>query len=357
MATEATVFPARTAVGGLPSAEPAPDVHEPGVVAASVYAGGRKVTETTVDRSGEWVRKPGHVVWLGLFEPSDELLGRVQRQLGLHPLAAQDARRAHHHPKLEQYGKDAFIVARTAQIVDDQIALGETQIFVGRGYVVSIRHGASTPYTEARKRCEACPDLLGHGEDYIVYAILDFIVSNYGPVIEKVRDGVSAIEDQVLKRELPHAQIERLYRLRRSLLKLRDAITPLLDVCRRLESSDVVAIDPEMQHRFRQVTHHVDRTRDDIDSLREVLSFAFEVSLMMGQSQQTLIQSQQTLITRQLAAWAAILAVPTAIAGIYGMNFQNMPELTWTYGYHAALAVILTVCGTLYWRFRKNDWL
>jgi magnesium transporter len=201
-----------------------------------------------------------------------------------------------------------------------------------------------------RELCEASPDLLDHGEDYIVYSILEFIVGNFGPVIDKVRADVSQIEDQVLKRELPRAQIERLYRLRRSLLKLRDAITPLLDVCRRLESSDVVAIDQEMQQLFRQVTHHVDRTRDDIDSLREVLSFAFEVSLMMG-------QSEQTVITRQLAAWAAILAVPTAIAGLYGMNFENMPELRWQYGYAAAIVVIAAVCGTLYWRFRKNKWL
>lgn len=323
---------------------------EPGVVAAAVYASGRRIADVAVEGAGDWARRPGHVVWIGLFEPSDELLARVQAEFGLHDLAMKAARRVHHHPKLEQFGKDAFIVARTAQILGERVVLGETQIFVGRGYVVSVRHGASTPYTEVRELCEASPDLLGHGEDYIVYSILEFIVGNYGPVIDKVRADVSRIEDQVLKRELPRAEIERLYRLRRSLLKLRDAITPLLDVCRRLESSDVVAIDPEMQQLFRQVTHHVDRTRDDIDSLREVLSFAFEVSLMMG-------QSEQTVITRQLAAWAAILAVPTAIAGLYGMNFENMPELRWRYGYFAVLVIIAAVCGTLYWRFRKSRWL
>lgn len=330
---------------------------EDGVVACIVYADGRKVAETSIDQLADWLNKPNHVVWVGLFEPSGEVLSRLQRQLGLHPLAVLDAGRTHNHPKLEQYDEAAFIVARTAQIVDDRIALGETQIFVGRGFVVSIRYGASIPYAEVRKRCEACPELLGHGADYIVYSILEFIVANYDPVIEKVRTGVSEIEDQVLKRELPHEQIERLYRLRRNLLKLRDAITPLLDVCRRLESSDVVAIDPEMQMRFRQTTHHVDRTRDDIDSLREVLSFAFEVSLMMGQSRQTHVQSQQTVIARQLAAWAAILAVPTAIAGIYGMNFKNMPELEWRYGYFLVLAVIFLSCAGLYGWFRRNDWL
>ena len=324
---------------------------EPGLVAASVYADGRKVADlAAVEDAAAWLGRPGHVIWIGLFEPSDDLLSRVQRQFALHDLAIEDAGNAHQRPKLEQYGDGLFVVARTAQIVDGGIGFGETHLFVGQGYIVSVRHGASRSYGAVRQRCEACPKTLAHGEDYILYAVLDFIVDDYRPVIETIRAEVEAIEDGVLQSTLASAQVERLYHLRRDLLRLRGAVVPLVDVCRRLEHADVLPIDPEMQPLFRDVTDHVHRVAEEIDSLREVLAFAFEASLMMG-------QAQQTETTRQLAAWAAILAVPTAIAGLYGMNFEHMPELTWRYGYFGVLAAIALICGGLYWRFRRNRWL
>jgi magnesium transporter len=289
-------------------------------------------------------------VWIGLFEPSDELLARVQKQFGLHELAIEDARNAHQRPKLEQYGDALFIVARTAQMVDGRIAFGETHLFVGKGYVVSVRHGASTSYTTVRQRCEACPATLSHGEDYILYAILDFIVDNYMPVLETVEAEVEEIEDHVLATALSPTEIERLYTLRRDLVRLRNAIVPLVEVCRRLEHAEMIAIDPPMQPLFRDVTDHVRRVQEEIDSLREVLAFAFEAALMTG-------QAQQTTVSRRLAAYAAILAVPTAVAGIYGMNFKHMPELQWEYGYFVVLAFIIGTCAVLYWRFRKNGWL
>src|SRR5262245_54847312 len=172
--------------------------NEPDVINSSVYAGGRKVTDVAIEEAGDWSKRPGHVVWIGLFEPSDELLQRVQQQFDLHPLAIEDAGKAHQHPKLEQYGDGIFIVARTAQMVAGRIAFGETHLFVGRGYVVSVRHGASVSYAAVRQRCEACPTVLLQGEDYIVYAILDFIVDNYMPVVEKIQGEVEAIEDTVL---------------------------------------------------------------------------------------------------------------------------------------------------------------
>ena len=159
--------------------------HEPGVVNSTVYAGGQKVADVAIEEAGEWSKRPGHVVWIGLVEPNDDLLQRVQRQFDLHPLAIEDAANAHQHPKLEQYGESIFIVARTAQMVDGRIAFGETHLFVGHGYVVSVRHGASVSYAAVRQRCEACPTVLIQGEDYIVYAILDFIVDNYIPVLER----------------------------------------------------------------------------------------------------------------------------------------------------------------------------
>jgi magnesium transporter len=334
----------------LTKAETSASSHELGVVNSAVYTGGRKIADVPIEEAGEWSKKPGHVVWIGLFEPSEDLLERVQRQFDLHPLAIEDAAKAHQHPKLEQYGEGVFIVARTAQMVEGRIAFGETHLFVGRGYVVSIRHGASVSYAAVRLRSEACPAILSQGEDYIVYAILDFIVDNYMPVIQKIHDEVEAIEDTVLATTLSQPDIERLYTLRRDLLRLRNAAGPLVDVCNRLEHAQLMPIDKEMQPLYRDVTDHVRRVREEIDALREVLAFAFEASLMAG-------QAQQTEITRRLAAWAAILAVPTAIAGIYGMNFEHMPELKWAYGYFLVIAVIAGICGTLYVRFRRNGWL
>lgn len=328
---------------------PASD-HEPGVVNSAVYAGGQKIADVPIEEAGAWAKRPGHVVWIGLFEPGDDLLQWVQRQFDLHPLAIEDAAKAHQHPKLEQYGEGIFIVARTAQMVEGRIAFGETHLFVGRGYVVSVRHGASVSYKTVRERSEACPAVLSQGEDYIVYAILDFIVDNYMPVVQNIHAEVEAIEDTVLATSLSQSDIERLYTLRRDLLRLRNAAGPLVDVCNRLEHAQLMPIDMEMQPLFRDVTDHVRRVREEIDALREVLAFAFEASLMAG-------QAQQTEITRRLAAWAAILAVPTAIAGIYGMNFQHMPELKWAYGYFLVIGIIFAICTTLYVQFRRNGWL
>ena len=323
---------------------------EPGVVAASVYAHGRRISDIGIDDAGRWSKQEGHVVWIGLLEPSQALLERIQSQLDLHPLAIEDAGKPHQYPKIERYGDALFIVARTAQILDGKIAFGETHIFVGRGYVVSVRHGASTSYATVRERAESCPTIFARGEDYILYAILDFIVDNYMPVVASIEAEVDELEDGVLHKTLQESEVDRLYMLRRELLRLRKAVTPLVDVCRRLEHADALPIDPNMQPFFRDVTDHVRRVQDDIDSLREVLAFAFEASLMAG-------QAQQNAITRRLAAWAAILAVPTAVAGIYGMNFEHMPELKWAYGYYVVLGGIVSICTWLYLRFRHYGWL
>jgi magnesium transporter len=231
-----------------------------------------------------------------------------------------------------------------------KIAFGETHLFVGRGYVVSVRHGASTSYAWVRQRCESCPTVLSRGEDYILYAILDFIVDNYLPVVEAIHAEVDEIEDAVFAEPAKDIDVRGLYSRRRDLLRLRNAVVPLVDVCHRLEHAGALPIDPDMQPLFRDVSDHIRRVQEEIDALREVLAFAFEASLTTG-------QAQQTAITRRLAAWAAILAVPTAIAGIYGMNFQHMPELGWQYGYYLVIAAILVICTTLYWKFQRAGWL
>ncbi|MGO4386148.1 magnesium and cobalt transport protein CorA [Microvirga sp. 2YAF29] len=329
---------------------PSQPEHPHGVVASAVYTAGRRLADISIEEAGDWSRKPGHVVWIGLHEPDIDLLGKVQAEFSLNDLAIEDALKAHQRPKLEQYGEALFVVARTAQMVDGRIAFGETHLFVGRGYVVSVRHGASTTYIPVRERCEAIPQAFSEGEDFILYAILDFIVDNYMPVIQTIQEEVEEIEDGILAGTSEAFHVRRLYELRRDLLRLRNAVVPLVEVCRRLEQPGLPGIDTAMSPLFRDVSDHIRRVQEEIESLREVLAFAFETSLMTG-------QAQQTEITRKLAAWAAILAVPTAVAGIYGMNFDVIPELHWRYGYALVLALIGLVCGLLYSRFRRNGWL
>ncbi len=321
-----------------------------GLVNAAVYDRGVRVERIGIEGAGLWIGKPGHVVWIGLHEPDGHLLRRLQAEFQLHDLAIEDAGKAHQRPKVEQYGDGLFIVARTAQMEAGRAAFGETHLFIGRGYVITVRHGASRSYTPVRERCEANPALLAQGEDFILYAVLDFIVDNTMDVISSIHDEIEDLEDLVLTRVLNKDDVEQLHLLRRDLLRLRGAVLPLVDVCRWLENSTHLAIDEAMRHLFRDVTDHIRRVQEEIESSREVLAFAFEASLMIG-------QSQQTEITRKLSSWAAILAVPTAVAGIYGMNFDVMPELKWTYGYPVVLVAILACCGVLFWRFRKNGWL
>jgi magnesium transporter len=201
-----------------------------------------------------------------------------------------------------------------------------------------------------RKHWESCPSALAKGEDFILYALLDFIVDNYMPVLDAIEDEVEAIEDNVLARPMDTADIERLYMLRRDLLRLRNAAGPLVEVCRRLSGAELPQIRPAMHTLFNDVTDHIRTVQEKIDNMREVLAFAFEASVLVG-------QSQETAIAKKLAAWAAILAVPTALAGIYGMNFKDMPELGFEYAYPTVLGIMLAVCVILHWRFRKNGWL
>jgi magnesium transporter len=333
-----------------PLASALPPQQRPGVIAAAVYENGLRIRDILIEEASEWRARQNAVVWIGLHEPDEELLCQVQAEFNLHPLAIEDAANAHQRPKLETYGDAIFIVARTAHMMNNEVVFGETHLFVGRGYVVSVRHGPSISYGTVRQRCESSPAALAHGEHYIVYSILDFIVDNYMPVIETMQGEIEELEDLVLREQLKKADIERLYLLRRKLLRLRNAVVPLVDVCRRYEHSDVPGMDAMLQSLFRDVHDHVRRVQEDIDALREVLAFAFEASVMIG-------QTEQTEIARKLASWAAILAVPTAIAGIYGMNFDDMPELKLHYGYFLVLGVIVVLCTTLYVFFRRAKWL
>ena len=320
------------------------------VIAAAAYSAGQKVQDILIEESGAWAAKPGHFVWIGIHEPDEHELRQLQKQFGLHELAIEDALKAHQRPKLEQYGETTFLVLRTAFCLDGHIALGETEIFVGRGYIISVRHGRSASYAPVRQRAEAAPSRLANGEDYVVYAIIDFVVDNYLAVVDHLRVDIEALEGTILEPAQGESKTAQIYGLRRELQQLKLAVAPTAEVCRRLEHLDLPGIDPSFRPYYRDIVDHLNRALEQIDTLREMLGFAFEASLLTE-------QARQSEVSRRLAGWAAILAVPTAIAGIYGMNFEHMPELSWRYGYFLVLAVIAAACSFLFYRFRRAGWI
>ncbi len=326
------------------------------VIAAAAYSNGRKVADIRIDESSQWATRPDHFVWIGFEAPDESDLRLLQIQFGLHELAIEDALHAHQRPKIETYGETTFVALRTAFLAEGHIAFGETEIFVGRGYVISVRHGGSASYAPVRQRAEASPKQLVHGEDYVLHAIVDFIADNYLTVMEKLADEIEALEDHVLE-PLEEGRIYRIYELRRELQRLRLAAAPAVDVCSRLEHADLPGIDKVFQPYFREVGDHVRRALEQIDMLREMLGFAFEAGMLMESLRQSLEASRQSAISRQLAGWAAILAVPTAVAGFYGMNFDNMPELHWRFGYYGVILAVAAVCAFLFIRFRRAGWI
>lgn len=328
-----------------------PDTDPPGtVVASAAYRDGRRVAEVPLAEAGAWAMREDHFVWVGLYEPDEAQLMEAKRQFGLHELAVEDALHAHQRPKIEIYGDSLFIVLRTARLEDGRVIFGETHVFAGKGYVVTVRHGASATYLPVRARCESTPKLLRHGEDFVVYAVMDYVVDCYFPILDRLEAEVEDLEAVLLHRPPTAREVERIHQVRRDLERLRRTASPLLEVCSRLERFDLPMIDDEIRPYFRDVQDHVIRVNESVGSLRELLSFVFESSMMLA-------SSRQNDVTRKLAAWAAILAVPTAIAGVYGMNFEHMPELKWPYGYPAVLAVIAVVCTVLYRRFKRTGWL
>ena len=320
------------------------------VVAAFAYRCGYRVAEIQLGDSAAWAREKGDFVWIGFHEPTEQDLRVLQAQFGLHELAIEDALSAHQVPKLEVYGDSLFVVLRTAQLDHGKVVFGETCIFVGEDYIISVRQGASQSYLPVRVRCEASPKLLTHGVDYVLHALLDFVVDNYMPVVAAAVEEVDAIEERLLEARLTRGDIERIYELRRELVRLRRVAAPMVEVCSRLRHVELPFMDKNMRPYFKDVLDHVVRVNETIDGLREVLSFAFEAAHLLE-------SSRQGEVSRKFAGWAAILAVPTAIAGIYGMNFEFMPELTWSYGYFIVLAVIFGAAGTLFWQFRRSGWL
>jgi len=320
------------------------------VVNCAAYADGCKVGDVAIPDISEVLKVEGQFVWIGLHEPSEELLREIQQEFGLHDLAVEDAHNAHQRPKMEEYGDSLFIVLRTARPADDGPEFGETHVFVGPRYVVTVRHGPSTSYAELRTRCELRPHLLAKGPGFVLYAIMDFIVDQYFPIVDDFEERLEKLEEEIFDLTFDSTTTGRIYNLKRQLVTVKRAVSPLIDVCNRLVRFDMAFIPETARPYFRDVYDHVVRINESIDNLRELLTTALEANI-------SLVSVQQNEVTKKLAAWAAILAVPTAIAGIYGMNFQHMPELRWQYGYGVVMGTIVAVCGVLYWRFRRAGWL
>ena len=329
-----------------------PSSPTPGIVASVAYADGRRVGDVAIAEIGEVLKKPDVFVWVGLLDPAPELLEQIQQEFCLHDLAVEDARLAHQRPKLEQYGDSIFVVLRPAVWSEEEhrIVLEETHLFVGPQYVVSVRHGTFASYEPVRARCESTPGLLAKGPGFVLYAIMDFVVDHYFPVVDTLEAQLEGLEDEIFDQAFDRATVERIYDLKRNLLEIKRAVSPLVDVCNRLMRFDLPLIPDDTRPYFRDVYDHAIRINEAVDRQRELLTGALEAHL-------SLIAVAQNDAMKKLAGWAAIIGVPTMVAGIYGMNFKFMPELEWHFGYPLVMAVIVAACGTLYVRFKRAGWL
>ena len=322
------------------------------VVACAAYAGGCRVADVAIEDISEVLTQDDRFVWIGLYEPDEPLLKEVQAEFGLHDLAIEDAHLAHQRPKLERYGDSLFIALRTAQPDRDQrrIAFGETHLFVGARYVVSVRHGASLSYADVRTRCEARPQLLAKGPGFVLHAIMDFVVDQYFPIVDSLEDDLEALEADIFGAAISRDTTMRIYTLKRDLLEIKRGVSPLVDMCNRLMRTDLDLIPDDARPYFRDVYDHAIRLSEKVDGLRELLGTALEANLSLT----TIAQNEAT---KRITGWAAIFAIPTVIAGVYGMNFEFMPELRWRWGYPVVMTVTVSLCGILYYRFKRSGWL
>ena len=325
-------------------------IEENPVVNCAAYCMGRRVSNIQLDGIHEVLKQPDRFVWVGLHEPSEELLTRVQEEFGLHDLAIEDTHRAHQRPKIEAYGDTLFIVLRTIKYSGKEIDLGETHFFLGHNFIISVRHGSSLPYTDVRARCESTPELLQKGPAFALYAVMDAIVDQYFPVIDRLVEELENLEDKILDEEFRRETTSRIYHLKRQLLDVKRAVSPLIDICNRLMRFDVKLIDDETRPYFRDVYDHAIRINEMVDNSRELLSTALEANL-------SLISISQNEVSKKFAGWAAIIGIPTMVAGICGMNLKYMPELDWYLGYPAVMLATFGSCVALYLRFRKSGWL
>lgn len=320
------------------------------IINSAVYIDGCRAGDFGLDSLNEHLQQPGRFVWLGLKDPNEATMKKLQKQFTLHDLAIEDALRAHQRPKIETYGDTAFIVLRTVQMKGKRVEMGETHFFLGQNFLISIRHKTHTGYNDVRTRCESSPHLLKKGPAFALYALMDFIVDEYFPVIQALELEVASIEEKIFHEKSRRDTTANIYRLKRQILDVKRATSPLIDVCNRLMRFDNKLIDEETRNYFRDVYDHAVRINENVDNARELLSTALDANLSM-------ITIAQSEVGKRFAGWAAIIGIATMVAGIYGMNFEFMPELHWKWGYPIVLGGTAAVCLFMYWKFRKSGWL
>ena len=321
------------------------------VVNSVVYGRDGSRRDITLDEISDVLEvDDGSFVWVGLFNPGTALLDKLQEEFGLHALAVEDARNAHQRPKIEAYGDSLFIVAHTAQLVDGVIAFGETHVFVGRRYLVTLRHGASLSYAPVRARAEREKELLALGPGYGLYAVLDFIVDNYLPIVDEFRDKLEALEQDIFAEAYRRDTVRKLYDLKRELTRMRLAVSPLQDITGQLTRVHTGLVGEEMRLYYRDVYDHTLRVNDAVDTLREMLTAAMSVNL-------SLVTVAQGEVVKRLAGWAGLLAAPTLIASWYGMNFVHMPELAGRWSYPAVIGATVAVVAVLFVLLRRARWI
>ena len=321
------------------------------IINCASYADGRRTADVPLQDVHTALKDPRQFVWIGLHEPSEAILQKVKQEFNLHELAVEDAHNAHQRPKVEIYNDSIFVVVRTlSRTQKNHTVFGETHFFVGNNFVVVVRHGSSIPYTEVRTRCESMPELMKKGQGFILYAVMDFIVDHYFPVVHDMEQELEAIEAKIFKEKPSRETTEQIYDLKRELLDVKRAVSPLIDVCNKLMRFEIKCITEETRPYFRDVYDHVLRINEMVENTQELLNSAMDANF-------SLISISQSDVSKKFAGWAAIIAVPTMVAGFYGMNFKFMPELEWHYGYFGVIFVTIGLCITLYYFFRKSGWL
>jgi len=322
------------------------------LINSALYDDGRVVAEPGLDGVAEALASRAGFVWIALRDPSDDELNRLQRELNLPPLAVEDARKGHQRPKVEEYGDLLFAAMHLLEAgADGELRVGEVHVFVGPRFIVSVRHRSDQGFLGVRGRAEREPHLLRLGPGFVFYALMDAVVDRYFPLIDEVEAELERLEASMFQAgQDRQAIVQQLFGLKQRLATLRHAVTPLLEVTSKLHGGRVPSVCMAMQDYFRDVYDHLLRIQASIDAARETIIAATQVNL-------TLVTIDESLVTKRLAAWAAIFAASTALAGIWGMNFEKMPELKWAFGYPMALGAIAVVSGALYWRFRRLGWL
>jgi magnesium transporter len=320
-------------------------------VYCAAYVNGKKLADITIDEISDFLaNRPDVFIWVGLHESDLGELLKLQEEFGLHHLAIEDAQAAHQRPKLEEYGETIFAVLRTANIVGNQLFFGETHLFLGERFLVSVRRGHSQSYQKVHDRCEAMPEQMAEGPGFAMYALMDFVVDNYRPIVDTLEERFSLLEDDLFNERFSREGLKDLYELKRQLLLLRNAVAPLLDVCNALIRFHTNIIPRESRVYYRDVNDHVLRVIEAVDNMRDMVTAAMQVDL-------ALVAVGQNDIVKKLASWGAILAIPTMLFSMYGMNFKHMPELEWPWAYPASVAFVVGACIFLYRRFKRVEWL